>query len=215
MIRVLIYLVIVALLAFGAVWLAERPGDVVITWQGERVETSVMVLMAAAASRSPSPPSCCGRSRAPSWRSPDAVSRFLRNRRGVRAYQAVSHGLIAVGSGDARAARKFTAEARRIAPSEPLTLAAERAGGAARRRPRRGRRHLPADGGPRRHARCSACTACSSRRSGATTAAAALFYAEEAAKQRRGPALGRAGGAGIPLRRRRLERRARRGSSAT
>ena len=34
MIRVLIYLVIVALLAFGAVWLAERPGDVVITWQG-------------------------------------------------------------------------------------------------------------------------------------------------------------------------------------
>ena len=55
-------------------------------------------------------------------RSPDAVSRFLRNRRGVRAYQAVSHGLIAVGSGDARAAKKFTAEARRIAPSEPLTL---------------------------------------------------------------------------------------------
>ena len=39
MIRVLIYLVIVALLAFGAVWLAERPGDVVITWHGERVET--------------------------------------------------------------------------------------------------------------------------------------------------------------------------------
>ena len=32
--------------------------------------------------------------------SPDAVSRFLRNRRGVRAYQAVSNGLIAVGSGD-------------------------------------------------------------------------------------------------------------------
>ena len=49
MIRVLLYLVIVALLAFGAVWLAERPGDVVITWQGGRVETSVMVLMVAAA----------------------------------------------------------------------------------------------------------------------------------------------------------------------
>ena len=121
MIRVLIYLVIVALLAFGAVWLAERPGDVVITWQGERVETSVMVLMAAAAAVAVAAVLLWSIARA-IVRSPDAVSRFLRNRRGVRAYQAVSHGLIAVGSGDARAARKFTAEARRIAPSEPLTL---------------------------------------------------------------------------------------------
>ena len=121
MIRVLIYLVIVALLAFGAVWLAERPGDVVITWQGERVETSVMVLMAAAAAVAVAAVLLWSIARA-IVRSPDAVSRFLRNRRGVRAYQAVSHGLIAVGSGDARAAKRFTAEARRIAPSEPLTL---------------------------------------------------------------------------------------------
>src|SRR5436190_9337298 len=121
MIRVLIYLVIVALLAFGAVWLAERPGDVVITWQGERVETSVMVLMAAAAAVAVAAVLLWSIARAIVG-SPDAVSRFLRNRRGVRAYQAVSHGLIAVGSGDARAARKFTAEARRIAPNEPLTL---------------------------------------------------------------------------------------------
>ena len=121
MIRVLIYLVIVAVLAFGAVWLAERPGDVVITWQGERVETSVMVLMAAAAAVAVAAVLLWSIARAIVG-SPDAVSRFLRNRRGVRAYQAVSHGLIAVGSGDARAARKFTADARRIAPNEPLTL---------------------------------------------------------------------------------------------
>jgi HemY protein len=121
MIRVLIYLVIVALLAFGAVWLAERPGDVVITWQGERVETSVMVLMAAAAAVAVAAVLLWSIARAIVG-SPDAVSRFLRNRRGVRAYQAVSRGLIAVGSGDARAARKFTTEARRIAPDEPLTL---------------------------------------------------------------------------------------------
>jgi HemY protein len=121
MIRVLIYLVIVAVLAFGAVWLAERPGDVVITWQGERVETSVMVLMAAAAAVAVAAVLLWSIARAIVG-SPDAVSRFLRNRRGVRAYQAVSNGLIAVGSGDARAARKFTADARRIAPNEPLTL---------------------------------------------------------------------------------------------
>ena len=49
MIRVLLYLVVVALLAFGAVWMAERPGDVAITWQGRRIETSVIVAIAAVA----------------------------------------------------------------------------------------------------------------------------------------------------------------------
>src|SRR5439155_72784 len=43
-------------------------------------------------------------------------------RRGVRGYLAVSRGLIAVGCGDARTARKFADEAGRIAPDEPLTL---------------------------------------------------------------------------------------------
>jgi len=44
MIRVVIYLVAVGILAFAAVWLADRPGDVVITWQNRRIEMSVMVL---------------------------------------------------------------------------------------------------------------------------------------------------------------------------
>ena len=47
MIRVVSYLLIVGLLAFAAAWLADRPGDVVITWQGRRIETSVMVLIIA------------------------------------------------------------------------------------------------------------------------------------------------------------------------
>ena len=43
MIRVIVFLTFVALIAFGAVWIVERPGDVAITWQGWRIETSVMV----------------------------------------------------------------------------------------------------------------------------------------------------------------------------
>jgi uncharacterized membrane protein (DUF485 family) len=39
MIRVILYLILIALIAFGAVWLAERPGEVAITWQGERLDT--------------------------------------------------------------------------------------------------------------------------------------------------------------------------------
>ena len=121
MIRVTLYLIIIAALAFGAVWLAERPGEVAITWQGSRVDTSVMVLIAAAVALAVAS--------AFAWsilygilRAPVAIARYRRRRRGERGYLAVSRGLIAVGSGDARAARKFTGEAVRIAPREPLTL---------------------------------------------------------------------------------------------
>jgi HemY protein len=121
MIRVIIYLLIVAVLAFGAVWFAERPGEVAITWQGQRIETSVMVLIAAVAAVAVATVMLWSILRA-ILRAPGLMSRYLRNRRGVRGYLAVSQGLIAVGSGDARAAKKFTAEAVRIAPREPLTL---------------------------------------------------------------------------------------------
>ena len=49
MIRVVLFLGIVCLAALGIVWLADRPGEVAITWLGWRIETSVMVLIAAAA----------------------------------------------------------------------------------------------------------------------------------------------------------------------
>jgi HemY protein len=121
MIRVILYLILIALIAFGAVWLAERPGEVAITWQGERLDTSVMVLVGAAVALAVAS--------ALAWsivygilRAPAAIARYRRQRRGERGYLAVSRGLIAVGSGDARAARKFTSDAVRIAPREPLTL---------------------------------------------------------------------------------------------
>src|SRR5262249_50964649 len=121
MIRVLVYLAVVALLAFGAVWLADRPGDVAITWQGERLETSVMVLAAAAAAVAFGAIVLWSILRA-IVRVPDVIAGRLRARRGERGYHAVSHGLIAVGSGDMRAARRFTHEANRFAPGAPLTL---------------------------------------------------------------------------------------------
>ena len=44
MIRVVLFLIVVGALALGVAWLADRPGDVVVTWQGLRIETSLMVL---------------------------------------------------------------------------------------------------------------------------------------------------------------------------
>jgi len=121
MVRVIIYLIILAALAFGAVWMADRPGEVAITWQGRRIDTSVMVLLAAVAALIVACVIAWSILRA-IMRAPETIARYRRYRRGVRGYRAVSQGLIAVGSGNARTAKKFTAEAVRIAPREPLTL---------------------------------------------------------------------------------------------
>jgi HemY protein len=121
MIRVIFYLIIVAVLAFGAVWLADRPGEVAITWQGTRIDTSMLVLIAAVAAVAVAAVILWSILRA-IVRAPETIARYRRYRRGVRGYLAVSKGLIAVGSGDARAAKRLTTEAVRIAPREPLTL---------------------------------------------------------------------------------------------
>src|SRR5438552_13380513 len=114
MIRVLVYFVVVALLAMGAAWFADRPGNVVINWQGLRIETSVLVLIAAALLLALATTALWTLVRA-LMRSPDLLWRYLRARRGVRGYLTLSQGLIAVGSGDARMARRLADEASRVA----------------------------------------------------------------------------------------------------
>src|SRR3954471_24690317 len=121
MIRVLLFLALVALMAFGVTWFADRPGDVAIVWQGYRIETSGMVALVAVA--------IVALIAVIVWsivrtilRSPDLLAMFMSHRRGVRGYLAVSRGLIAVGAGDASAAKRASNEADRIAPGEPLAL---------------------------------------------------------------------------------------------
>ena len=121
MLRVLLYLFLVAALAAGAVWLAERPGEVLITWQQWRIETSLAVLAVALLAAVALLVALWMLVRAV-VRAPGALRGWRRTRRGARGYQALSQGLIAVGSGDARSARRFADEAHRIAPGEPLTL---------------------------------------------------------------------------------------------
>jgi HemY protein len=121
MIRIVAFLIIVGALAFGVAWLADRPGDVVVTWQGWRIETSLMVLGAAIVAAVVILALVWSLLRA-LLRSPFVLRALLHDRRGVRAYEAISRGLIAVGAGDLVAARKHTAEANRIAPAEPLAL---------------------------------------------------------------------------------------------
>lgn len=124
MVRVLIYLAVFACLAFGAVWLADRPGEVSVLWQGYRIETSVaiaavgvvalafLVLLVWAILRFV-------------FGLPSAFSLSSRARRRARGFEAVSRGMVAIGAGDPVAAGRYTGEARRFVPSEPLTLLLE------------------------------------------------------------------------------------------
>ena len=121
MIRVVFFLLAVGALALAAAWLADRPGDVVLTWQGLRIETSLMVLIGAILAAMAVLALIWTLLRAV-FTSPFIFRRHLHRRRGERAYEAISRGLVAVGSGDLTAARKHTAEAKRIAPAEPLAL---------------------------------------------------------------------------------------------
>ena len=116
MIRVIIFLVIVAVIALGATWFADRPGTVVIHWPwlGSDIDmplgfvvadfalfliVALLLMMIGF-----------------------ALVQLAARRRIGRRYGAISRGLIAIGAGDLAAARRFAGEARRLAPREPLTL---------------------------------------------------------------------------------------------
>jgi HemY protein len=121
MIRVVLFLISVALIAAGFVWFADRPGDVAIVWMGYRIETSLMVAALAVAALILALMFVWAILRG-IIRSPEQVSLFFRHRRAMKGYLAISRGLIAIGAGDMRLARKSADEAARLSPGEPLAL---------------------------------------------------------------------------------------------
>jgi HemY protein len=121
MIRVILFLALVALAAFCIAWIVDRPGEVAITWLGLRIETSITVAAIVIAAAVVIAVAIWSLVRT-ILRSPDLIAMFLSRRRGERGYRAISRGLIAVGAGDARAARRAADEAGRIVPGEPLAL---------------------------------------------------------------------------------------------
>ena len=121
MIRLLVLLVLIALLAWSGQWLVAHPGSLAFDWLGYRIETSVVVgvvallLIALTISLVWGLVSFL-------FRLPRRMSLASRIRRRERGYEALSRGLIAVGSGDARAARREAAEAGRLIRHDPMTL---------------------------------------------------------------------------------------------
>lgn len=118
MIRAFVFFALLFVVALGLAWMADLPGVISIGWEGYVWEQPPIVaalllgvflaLFLGAV-----------------WlvltilRSPKIAGRFFRRRRRDRGYQALSSGLIALGTGNARLARKLGLEADKLLTHEP------------------------------------------------------------------------------------------------
>jgi HemY protein len=121
MIRIVLFLLLTALAAYGAAWVADQAGDVTLSWAGWRVQATLpvfalalcVVILAALVAWS---------MLSALLRTPGRLHRGRHARRHARGRHAITHGLLAVGHGDQAAARQHADVARRLAGNDPLTL---------------------------------------------------------------------------------------------
>lgn len=121
MIRILTYVLIVFALAWGFAWLADRPGDLVLSWQGTQYEVSLLVAACAIVALIAAVMFVWWLLRT-LLRSPDLIRRHFRARKRDRGYQSLSTGIIAAGAGDSGEARRMAKQASKLlnADQEPL-----------------------------------------------------------------------------------------------
>lgn len=110
MARVIGYVIMVAALVGASVWLAERPGQVTVQWEGWRVDTSVPILLLALVAIA-GLLTLLGRALLMLRRLPRRVVEHRLNRRRGKGYAALSRGFAAVAAGDSGKAAKLAQEA--------------------------------------------------------------------------------------------------------
>lgn len=119
MIRILFFFILLAAAAFGFSWLADRPGEIVLTWQGQQIQTSLMVALGAVAVLVIALLILWSILRFV-FRIPAIMSITARARRNNKGYAAISKGMVAAAIGDARATEKAAREASRHLGDIPL-----------------------------------------------------------------------------------------------
>ena len=210
--RALVFIGLLALAAFGAVWLADRPGNVVVTWGGYQAQTSVAVAAVLTIGHRDRARLPVGGGDVRAQRAEPHVLCVAR----AAPRQGLCGGVARHGRGRSRRSRRRPPSRRRgRAASRPRAAdaAPQGAGGADRRRPQRRRGRLPRHGRGCRDARARAARplrrGAPARRRGRGPR---LCRRGGAARARR--RLGERGGARGAMRRRRLARRARDGRAA-
>ncbi len=120
MLRLILFLAFVIAMASGLAWLADRPGLIVVNWEGYQAEISVFHAVVALALLTGLALVVWSLLRH-IWESPAAIGSFFNKRRQKRGLDALSTGMIAIGAGDRAAATKYAIQARKSMPNEPLT----------------------------------------------------------------------------------------------
>ena len=136
MVRLLVFLALLCAVALGMNWVADQPGHVVLTSQGKNFEVSLFFATGVVIALAFVIAAAWGVFRFV-FRIPSLVSLANRARRREKGFAALTRGMVAVGSGDTRAASRHAAEAHKLLAGEPLTqllraqaaqLAGDRAG---------------------------------------------------------------------------------------
>ncbi len=129
MVRMIFWFAVLVAITFGVTWLADSPGEFSMVVRGYRIETQSVGLVAFA----------LGASFIAIWIAwgifkwligrPSALGNFFSNRREKKGRAALATGLIAIGAGDEKSARKAALVAERMLPDDPLAqlLAAQSA----------------------------------------------------------------------------------------
>lgn len=120
MLRLILFLAFIIAMASGLAWLADRPGLIVVNWEGYQAEISVFHAVVALALLTGLALVVWSLLRH-IWESPAAIGSFFNKRRQKRGLDALSTGMIAIGAGDRAAATKYAIQARKSMPNEPLT----------------------------------------------------------------------------------------------
>lgn len=121
MIRIILFLFLVGAVALGAAVIGDQTGNVTLTWGAWRAEPPLLALALAffivvfVAMLLWSLVSGV-------FSAPARIRRMRRDRRYARGRHAITHGLIAIGTGDHFAARRHADVAHRLAQEDPLAM---------------------------------------------------------------------------------------------
>jgi HemY protein len=119
--RIILFLVLIALAAAGAAWIADQGGDVDLSWGVWKIHASLPVFVLALGVVMVAAMLAWSILRG-LWRTPERMRRARHERRHARGRHAITRGLLAVGHGDSSAARAHADVARRLASNDPLAL---------------------------------------------------------------------------------------------